>query len=255
MTARRRTAIDWTDYLATFHAQRPGITEAVLTRCHYIEHNPYEWLLDGIEPTNHILDVACGNAPTRPRPSSRWVGIDRSQAEVTDARNHGARNVVVANAFQLPVTAETFDHVVCAMALMLMAPLSDALHEISRVLRPGGTLHVLIPTTQTLTWSDRIRFARLAYALRKTPHFPLTPLSRDAHYELITAGFTVTYDEKRRYTYPINTIEDADRFIESLYLPNLNPARLQQGHTEVRRWRGHEIGIPLRSIVATREAH
>jgi len=255
MTALRRTAIDWDHYLTTFHAQRPGITEAVLTRCHYDDQNPYEWLLAGIDPTNNILDIGCGNAPTRRRPSSRWVGIDRSHAELTNARNHGAGNVVVANGLQLPVAAKSFDTVVCAMALMLMAPLTYALHEISRVLRPGGTLHVLTPTNHPLTWSDRIRFVRLAYALHTAPQFPVTPLNRGAHHEFTQAGFSITHDEQRRYTYPINTIEDADRFIDSLYLPNLNPARLQRGHTEVRRWHRHEIGIPLRNIIATREAH
>jgi len=251
MTAARRTAIDWTHYLTTFHAQRPGITEAVLTRCRHNDQNPYQWLFDDIDPAAKILDVACGNAPTRPRLATRWVGIDRSRAELTDAQYRGARNVVLADALQLPVADKAFDIVVCAMALMLIAPLSDALREISRVLRPGGTLHALTPTHQPLTWNDRIRFGRLAFALHTTPQFPASPLDRHAQHEFTQAGFTITHDEARRYTYRIDTNEDADRFIDSLYLPNANPSQLRRGHTEARRWHRHEIGIPLRNITAT----
>ncbi|MGO9874350.1 MAG: class I SAM-dependent methyltransferase [Acidimicrobiia bacterium] len=253
MTVLRRTTIDWDRFLTTFHAQRPGITAAVLTRCRYHDKNPYEWLLDGIDdPTTRILDLACGNAPTRPRLATRWVGIDRSQAELADARNHGARNVVLADALQLPVADRSFDTVVCAMALMLIAPLSDALREISRVLRPGGTLRTLIPTNRPLTWSDHTRFAKFALALHTTPQFPATTLNRHAQHEFTQAGFTITHDEQRRYRYPINTNEDADKFVDSLYLPNLNPTRLQRAHAEARRWHPNEIGIPLRNITATR---
>lgn len=255
MTALRRSTIDWERYLTTFHAQRPGITAAVLTRCHYRDKNPYEWLLDGIDPTTRILDLACGNAPTTPPFTTRWAGIDLSQAELTDARNHGARNLVLANALQLPVADKSFDTIVCAMALMLIAPLSDALREISRVLRPGGTLRTLIPTNRPLTWNDRTRFAKLTCALHTTPQFPATPLNRHAQHEFTQAGFTITHDEQRRYTYPINTNEDADKFIDSLYLPNLNPLRLQRGHTEARQWHPNEIGIPLRNITAIRNTH
>jgi ubiquinone/menaquinone biosynthesis C-methylase UbiE len=252
MSALRRTSIDWERYLAMFHAQRPGITAAVLTRCRYHDKNPYEWLLDGMDPTNRILDLACGNAPTRPRLAPGWVGIDRSQAELTDARNHGARNLVLANAVQLPVADKSFDTIVCAMALMLLAPLSGALREISRVLRPGGTLRTLIPANQPLTWSDYTRFAKLTCALHTTPRFPASPLNRHVQHEFSQAGFTITHDERRRYIYRINTSEDADQFVDALYLPNLEPSRRQRGHAEARRWHPHEIGIPLRNITATR---
>ena len=61
---RRRPNIDWAAYLTTFHAQRPGITEAVLTRCHNGGRNPYEWLLEGTDDDARMLDLGCGSAPT-----------------------------------------------------------------------------------------------------------------------------------------------------------------------------------------------
>jgi len=250
MTRRRRTQIDWTAYLAAFHAQRPGITETVLTRCRYAGHNPYEWLLEGISTSARILDLACGSAPTRPRVASGWVGIDRAAAELTAARFQGARNVVLADITELPVAPATFDVVVCSMALMLVTPLHKTLREIARVIRPGGTVHVLLPATRPLTWSDRAGYTRLAVVLRTPPQFPASPLTHQAHRAFTQAGFTITSTERRRYIYPIATAEDARRLIDSLYLPSVSPRRRQQAHTHAERTLGHAIGIPLHKITA-----
>jgi ubiquinone/menaquinone biosynthesis C-methylase UbiE len=254
MTRRRRTPIDWTAYLATFHTQRPGITETVLTRCRYDGHNPYEWLLQGVSTSATVLDLACGSAPTRPRFSTGWIGIDRSVAELTAARLHGARDLALADITELPCAPATFDVVVCSMALMLVTPLDKALREIARVIRPGGTLQILLPTTRPLTWSDRARYTRLAMALRTTPQFPATPLKHQARQAFAHAGFTITGNEHRRYSYPITNAEDAYRFIDSLYLPAVSPQRRQQAHARAERMLGHEIGIPLRKIAATLNA-
>jgi SAM-dependent methyltransferase len=252
MTPHLGPTVDWPSYLATFHAQRPGITEAVLTRCHHDDRNPYEWLLEDIDAEGRILDLACGNAPTRHRLATRWVGVDRSTAELTAAQHRPEGDLVLADATQLPLTNQAFDTVICAMALMLLSPLGDALDEIFRVLRPGGTLHALLPATRPLTWRDRAHFARLFTALRTRPRFPPSPLDHDAQAALNQAGFTMTTDERRRYAYPIITDADTHLLIDSLYLPNLDSEQLRRAHTRARQWHVEEIGIPLRSITAIR---
>jgi SAM-dependent methyltransferase len=250
MNPHQRRDVDWPQYLATFHAQHPGITAAVLSRSTYHGRTPYEWLLEGIEPEARILDVACGNAPTFTSHAARWLGLDRSLAELSAARTQTA-DVVLADATALPIRDDTFDTVISAMALMLITPLGAALRELARVLEPHGTLRALVPAAGPLPWRDRARFALLA--LNARPQFPPSPLVDDAHDAFGDAGFSVTLDERRCYRYPINTDDDADLLVESLYLPNITSARLQNAKLRVRRWRGHTIGLPLRKIAAIRQ--
>lgn len=251
MTRIRRATIDWPEYLTSFHAQRPGITEAVLERCTHNGRNPYEWLLDETDPTARILDLACGSAPTRPTTTSRWIGIDRSSAELAVARSKHSTNLVLGDGLRLPFRDDTFDVVVCAMALMLIAPLGRALREITRVLDSHGALHVLLPATSPVTWADRVRFARMVIALRTRPQFPATPLTRTARDAFAQGGLMLVHDERRRYDYPIDSTADADRFVDSLYLPSASPHQIDKARNLVRRWQGHSIGIPLRSITCT----
>ena len=253
MRSLRRTTIDWPGYLAAFHAQRPGITQAVLERSHNNGRNPYQQLLEAIDHNGRILDLACGGAPTHSNHATQWVGIDRSIAELASASHRGADALVLGDATRLPFADDTFDTVVCTMALMLITPTQRGMREIARVQRPGGTLHILLPATEPLSWSDRIRYLRLASALRTTPRFPNSPLDNHAHEALAEAGYTITSEQRCRYRYPITTLEDADRFVNSLYLPDTNRRALQRATTQAERWRGHAIGIPLRNITAVRD--
>lgn len=252
MTSLRRTQIDWPNYLAAFHAQRPGITQAVLERSHNHGRNPYQQLLESIDHNGRILDLACGSAPTRSMHANRWVGLDTSIAELTAARDSGADTLVLGDATRLPFGDGTFDTVICAMALMLITPTQPALREIARVQREAGTLHVLLPATKPLSWTDRTRYIRLVGSLRATPQFPTSSLDHNAPHALSEAGYTITSDQRRRYRYPITTIEDANRFVNSLYLPNTTPRQIQRATAQAERWRGHEIGIPVRTITAFR---
>lgn len=250
MRPPHRNGVDWPQYLATFHAQRPGITEAVLSRVKCDGRTPYEWLVEGVSPESRILDLGCGSAPTFTPDPSHWFGLDRSLSELTAARTNHATNVALADATALPLLDNSFDVVVCAMALMLITPLDSALREIARVLKPSGTLHALIPANGPLPWRDRARFALLAVHTR--PRFPPTPLSNNAQHAFEDAGLSVTHDERRCYRYPINTNDDADLLIESLYLPNSTPTRLDNARRRIRQWHGHGVGLPLRKIVANR---
>ncbi|MFZ2261610.1 MAG: class I SAM-dependent methyltransferase, partial [Luteococcus japonicus] len=52
---------DWSGYLTDFHTRRPGIADAVLSRCTSGNHTPYRWLARGVSQTaTRVLDVRCG---------------------------------------------------------------------------------------------------------------------------------------------------------------------------------------------------
>lgn len=103
-----------------------------------------------------VLDVGCGLgevlidlARTRSEPI-RLVGIDASELMLDAARADAAAAGVTidlrrGDAAALPFPDASFDAVRCERTLQWVNRPSDALHEILRVLRPGGSV-VLIDT-------------------------------------------------------------------------------------------------------------
>ena len=57
---------------------------------------------------------------------------------------------------------------------------------------------------------------------------------------------------RARFGLAVDTPEVGALFVRSLYLPGGPPTRVEAGTRVARRWAGHDLGIPLRRIVATR---
>jgi SAM-dependent methyltransferase len=92
--------------------------------------------------TGEVLDVGCGRQPYRHLvPASRYVGVDMD-TPVT-------RALGVADIFydgrKIPVADAAFDAVLCSQVLEHVFAPEEFLHEIIRVLRPGGTLLLATP--------------------------------------------------------------------------------------------------------------
>lgn len=99
-----------------------------------------------------VLDVACGTgivartAAPLVGPSGQVVGVDVNEAMLIVARRVAPqlefrRGDVAA----LPFADQSFDAVLCQMALMFFPDRPAAVAEMARVLRPGGVLAVLVP--------------------------------------------------------------------------------------------------------------
>jgi 2-polyprenyl-6-hydroxyphenyl methylase/3-demethylubiquinone-9 3-methyltransferase len=91
-----------------------------------------------------LLDVACGAgllAPHLVGRLSRWqhVGVDVSAVGLRLARAHGV-TPVRADALRLPFADGSLDCVVAGEVLEHLSDLGGAVAELSRVLKPGGTL-------------------------------------------------------------------------------------------------------------------
>jgi SAM-dependent methyltransferase len=240
----------WDRYVERFHADRPGVTEAVLARS--VDdggRTAYDWvgedLGDGV-----VLDVGCGSGPTRPM-VSRWVGVDRSRAELEVARHHGRGPLVRASAPELPVRDRSVDAGVAVMSLMVIDDPPAVVAELVRVLRPGGLLRVLLPADRPLTTADRVRYGLLLAVLgRRAPPFPRPDVTADPGALLAAAGLDVVSDERRRFRFAVAGRDDAALFVDSLYLPNLGARRVDLARAVVRSARRGDIGIPLRRVEA-----
>jgi len=251
-----RTGDDgWNDYLAAFHTEHPGITDAILGDATADDGNgPYDWLAQALPGDGVIVDVACGNGPLATRVVRRWIGLDRSASELRRAAPVAAGRVVLADAASATLRTGGADAVACSMALMLFDDPGAAMAEMTRLLRVGGILVALLPATAPLTTRDRIRYARLlgALRLRKLP-FRHHHLLDDPRPLLAPAGLTMVSAHRRRFAYPITAPDDGARWTQSLYLPDLEPRRLHAAQRVTRRWTGSSIGIPLCRVVATKD--
>ncbi len=246
----------WSDYLAAFHRERPGITEAVLARARAEDgRDPYDWVAEALHGDGVIVDVACGSGPLASRTSGVWIGLDRSWGELRLATTVAPGRVALADAARVPVRAHRAGGVVAAMALMVVDDPDTAVAEMARLLPPGGRLVALLPATAPLTARDRARYLRLLAALRlRRPPFRHPGVLHDPRGLFTRAGLTVTSDQRRRFAYALAEPNDGLLFVRSLYLPSLTRRRQHAAQRVTRRWIGPPIGIPLRRVVATRTA-
>ena len=111
--------------------------------------NPWlEERLERFAGDGPVLDLGCGRGYWMEHLSRRGigaVGVEREVDRATLAGRHGP--VVAGDAAHLPVADGSFGLVWCLHVLHHLPELGRVLHEIHRVLRPGGTL-VLAETVE-----------------------------------------------------------------------------------------------------------
>jgi demethylmenaquinone methyltransferase/2-methoxy-6-polyprenyl-1,4-benzoquinol methylase len=109
-------------------------------------------LAEGLTPGERVLDVCCGSARSAAaahrRVGGAIIGVDASETMLRSGRTFAHQSgfsfyPVRADALHLPFPGAAFDAVTIAWGLRNLSPEVDALAELTRVLRPGGRLHVL----------------------------------------------------------------------------------------------------------------
>jgi demethylmenaquinone methyltransferase/2-methoxy-6-polyprenyl-1,4-benzoquinol methylase len=118
-----------------------------------------------------VLDVATGSgdlaeAIQKACPHATVVGLDFSAPMLQEARKRGLQHLMVADALNLPIVDGAADVLTVAFGLRNMASWPDALREMSRVLRPGGSLFVL---DFSLPTQPLMRKAHLFYLRKVMP--------------------------------------------------------------------------------------
>jgi demethylmenaquinone methyltransferase/2-methoxy-6-polyprenyl-1,4-benzoquinol methylase len=98
-------------------------------------------------PGDRVLDSCCGTgdlAVEDERRGGRVVGLDFSEPMLERARKKsGAIEWVQGDALALPFEDASFDAATVGFGVRNLADLEGGLHELARVLRPGGRLAVL----------------------------------------------------------------------------------------------------------------
>ncbi|NGM67670.1 methyltransferase domain-containing protein [Natronolimnobius sp. AArcel1] len=152
----------------------------------------------GVSPDDRVLDIGCGTGrgvatlQNAVGSDGQVIGIDIAEQMCQLARDQlddeDPSVVVCGNALSLPFDTDSFDVVLASFTLELFADdhRTTVLEEIHRVLRPGGRICVISPTTAA---SDTIS---LLYT-RLNDVFPTLVDSRplDVSTVLTNAGFGV----------------------------------------------------------------
>lgn len=147
-------------FLIDFHNQRPGLTAIALADLPITcgaQHYPSTYaLLASAIPVNatgtSVLDLACGDGfllallESRRQLNLHLSGIDMSTGELNRARARlrEGTELIEGTAQHLPWPAESFDHILCHMAFMLMENVEDVVREIRRVLKPSGIFSAIV---------------------------------------------------------------------------------------------------------------
>ena len=243
----------WQRYLASYHAQRPAITERLLSRA---DASPYTWLAEPLqEVRGPILDLACGSAPTRALLTGPgWFGVDLSAAELGYAAGLGRGPLVRARADALPVAGKAVAAVCAAMCLPVLTPLDAVLGEITRVLGPQGLLAALVPARLDISPSQLTIWLRIMHWLGVRGQPWPSPQARDGLPGVLRqAGFTVRATVRRTFMVPMATPADAGLLIEGLYLPDVDASRVREATQRLSAWArpGRQLALPLRRVLAT----
>jgi arsenite methyltransferase len=127
---------------------------------------PIDWL--AVPQRGLALDVGCGPGSITAKlahavgPGGLALGVDLSRPMLDRAVQSAAgpnTGFLLADAQKLPFRDHTFDAAVSLAVLQLIPDPKAALAEISRVLKPGGRLAVMVPTA-----------GRAATLLRRLPN-------------------------------------------------------------------------------------
>ncbi|MCC6224891.1 MAG: class I SAM-dependent methyltransferase [Microthrixaceae bacterium] len=117
-----------------------------------------------------VLDMGAGagrHAFESLRRGTRIIALDYSHEELTSVRDlfwamgeaeeigdGGAALAVRGDALRLPFADDTFDRIICAEVLEHLTDDAGAIRELTRVLKPGGTIAVTVPSwlPEKLCW-------------------------------------------------------------------------------------------------------
>ena len=107
----------------------------------------------GVRPGEHVRDLACGTGIVtrylidRVGPTGRVVGLDVNASMLAAARTavpHAAIEWLEGSAMSMPLPDAAFDAVVCEQGFQFFPDKLAALHEMRRVLVPGGHLAMAV---------------------------------------------------------------------------------------------------------------
>lgn len=212
---------------------------------------PLEWAVAPLLTATRVLDVCCGAGPLADElPAGRWLGVDPAVGA------SGRTPRIRASPVALPLRTNAVDGIALLLALPRLPDLDALFAELRRVLRPGGTLVLLVPSALPHSVAELRLAPVLAPVHRAWRH--RSALDR-AGWLLAAADFAVLGDDRVAFSLPMPDAAAARDLVAALpraglWPPDLSVAvRTQVEAGLARRARpGRVLSLPLRRLVARR---
>jgi SAM-dependent methyltransferase len=212
--------------------------------------DPLGWVAGPLLPAVRVLDLCCGaGALADELADGQWLGVDPTACG-------GRRPLLRAGPAAIPLRTNAVDGIALLLALPRLPDLDGVFAELRRVLRPGGTLVLLVPSASART-AVELRLAPLLSAVHKEWRHQ-SALDR-AGWLLAAADFAVMGDDRVSYSLPMPDAAAARELVAGLPRVGLWPADLPVevrarvlAGLERRAGPGRVLPVPLRRLVARR---
>jgi ubiquinone/menaquinone biosynthesis C-methylase UbiE len=177
------------------------------------------------QPGDRVLDIGCGNARDiipLVRAGATVIGIDLSEGMIRQAMldlagTNCRAHLQVGDATHLSFATNTFDKIVCSEVIEHIPDADEAMREMYRVLRVGGSLIVSTPNRRS--WYGFDRYVLWTTVFRRKWNHPfdnwrtMTALVDllERHGFIVTSRATVCYLPGFLLTYPLKwkLVQDA----------------------------------------------
>lgn len=214
-------------------------------------HRVLPWAAGPLLDARRVLDVCCGTGPLADElQPGRWLGVDPGAPAMS--RLPRLRAAPPA----LPLRANSVDGIALLLALPRLTDLDRVFAELRRVLRPGGTLVVIVPSAVARSPAELLLVPLLAGVHRGWTH--RSALDR-AGWLLAAADFAVVGDDRVPFALPVPDAAAAYELVADLPQAGLWPpdlpsaARMRIADGLARRSSTDSVlPVPLRRLVARR---
>lgn len=207
---------------------------------------PLPWAASPLARASRVLDVCCGAGYLAAELAGRWIGVD-------PAPRAGGGRMVAGRANALPLRDNAVDGAILMLTLPRTDDVDGVFAELRRVLRPSGTLVVVVPSA-----SPRSLLELRTAAVHRTGWTNRSALDR-AGWLLAAADFAVLGDDRAAFTLPLPDAAAAYALVADLpragWWPPGLPADVREkvaAQLARRAGPGRLLPVPLRRLVARR---
>jgi SAM-dependent methyltransferase len=208
------------------------------------------WAASPLAGARRVLEVASGAGALADEFRGRWVGVDPAPG----ARRDG---LVAGTPDALPLRDNAVDGVVLLLALPRLADVDGVFAELRRVLRPSGTLVVVVPAASPRSFAE-LRWAPVLAPVHRGGWTNRSALD-NAGWLLAAADFAVLGDDRAAFTLPLPDAATARALVTDLpragwWPPRLTGAAARRAEEALvrRAGPGRTLPVPLRRLVARR---
>jgi SAM-dependent methyltransferase len=206
---------------------------------------PLPWAASPLARATRVVEVCCGAGHLAGELAGRWIGVDPAP--------RAGGPVVAGQANALPLRDNAVDGAILMLALPRLRDVDGVFAELRRVLRPSGTLVVVVPSA-----SPRSLVELRTAAVHRSGWTNRSALDR-AGWLLAAADFAVLGDDRVAFTLPLPDAAAAHALVTDLpragwWPPDL-PTDVRErmaAHLARRAGPGRVLPVPLRRLVARR---